>query len=174
VLTTLREIHALQAGECSRQLRQRARLVDRAGHDAAGLRAFFAQQARQAARVDLGDADHVAALIEVIGQRLLAAEVAGRQRQVADDQPGGPDPVGLLVLAVHAGVADVRIGQRDDLPRVGRVGQDLLVTRHRGIEHHFASALAEGSDRHTTEHTAVFKRENGRPTQLGSQWILLV
>ena len=44
----------------------------------------------------------------------------------------------LDVLGVDAGVADVRIRQRDDLPGVRRVGQDFLVAGHRGVEHHFA------------------------------------
>ena len=52
----------------------------------------------------------------------------------------------LHVLAVGTGIADVRIGKRDDLPTVGRVGQDLLVTRHRCIEDDFADGLAGESD----------------------------
>ena len=60
------------------------------------------------------------------------------QRQVADHQAGGVDPRRLLVLGVHAGVADVRVGQRDDLPAVGGIGEDLLVAGHGGVEHHLA------------------------------------
>ena len=46
-----------------------------------------------------------------------------------------------------AGVADMRIGQRDQLPRVGRIGQDLLVAGHGGVEHHLADATGRARRR---------------------------
>jgi hypothetical protein len=39
---------------------------------------------------------------------------------------------------IDTGIADVRIGQRDDLPGIARVGQDFLIAGHRGVEHHLA------------------------------------
>ena len=42
--------------------------------------------------------------------------------------------LGLHVVAVGAGIADMGIGQSDDLPAIGRVRQDFLVAGHRGIE----------------------------------------
>ena len=44
----------------------------------------------------------------------------------------------LVVVGVDAVVADVRIRERDDLARVRRVGDDLLVARHRRVEHDLA------------------------------------
>jgi hypothetical protein len=61
-----------------------------------------------------------------------------KHRQVADDQAGREHLRRLDVFVADAVVADVRIGQRDDLPAVARVGQDLLVTGQRGVEHHLA------------------------------------
>ena len=69
------------------------------------------------------------------------------ERQVANDEPGRVDLRGLEVVGVRADVADVRIRQRDDLAVVRRVGQDLLIARHRGVEHHLAERSAFGADR---------------------------
>ena len=95
----------------------RGRVVDLvAGHDAAGLRALLAQDARELARVDAGDRDDLAALAGT-RQRLVARQLLVQRRQVADDQARGVDLRGLEVLGRGAGVADVRIGERDDLSR---------------------------------------------------------
>ena len=75
-------------------------------------------------------------------QRDLAAPVARAARHVAHDQAGGEDLAGLRRPGGAAGVADVRIGQRHQLPRVGRIGEDLLVAGHGGVEHHFADRQA--------------------------------
>src|SRR5207245_3767274 len=52
------EVHAGEAGELARP-GERFRLVDVARHQAAVLRALLAQQARELARVDVGDAGNV-------------------------------------------------------------------------------------------------------------------
>ena len=69
-------------------MRRRDRLALREGDDAAVLRAVGAQQARQAARVDAGDADRVLAP-QVVAERRAAAKVRRARRHVLDDQPGG-------------------------------------------------------------------------------------
>ena len=68
----------------------------------------------------------------------------------------------LDVLGVDADVADVRIGERDDLPGVRGIGEDLLVAGHRGVEHDLADGHARGADRAAAEHRAVGEREHGR------------
>ena len=68
----------------------------------------------------------------------------------------------LGVLGVDADVADVRIGERDDLAGVRRIGEDLLVAGHRGVEHDLADGLAERADRAAAEHRAVGEREDRR------------
>ena len=44
-------------------------------------------------------------------------------------EAGRVDLRGLEIVGVRADVADVRIRQRDDLPEVGRVREDLLIAR---------------------------------------------
>src|SRR3546814_8573277 len=82
---------------------------------------------------------------DLLRQRTLAAPAAGPARHVAHDQARGPGLRGLVVQWSAAGIAHVRIGQRDDLPRVRRIGEDLLVTGHGGVEHHLRS------EEHTSE-----------------------
>ena len=105
----------------------------------------------------LRDRDRLAAAQELL-EPALGAPVADERRQVANDEPGRVDLRRLEVVGVRADVADVRIRQRDDLPVVRRVGQDLLIAGHRGVEHHFAERPAFGADRDTFEHRAIFER----------------
>src|SRR3546814_6958834 len=72
---------------------------------------------------------------DLLRQRTLAAPAAGPARHVAHDQARGPGLRGLVVQWSAAGIAHVRIGQRDDLPRLPRIGEDPLVSRHGGVEH---------------------------------------
>jgi hypothetical protein len=130
------------------------------GHDGAVLGALLAQDAGQLAGVDAGDGDDVA-FLQVVRQRLLAAEVRQQARQVLDDQAGGVDLRGFDVFTVDARVADVRIGQGDDLAAVAGVGQDFLVAGHRGVEHHLTGGVACGADGKTLEDRPVCEREDG-------------
>ena len=91
----------------------------------------------------------------------LAAEVRSQQRQVADHQPGGVDGIRFAVLRVDAVVADVGVGQGNDLTRVGRVGQDFLVTGHRGIEDHLADAAAAGAYAFSSKNRSVGQGKKG-------------
>src|SRR5207302_1027294 len=129
----LREIHALQPRELASGFHGRSLIDLLAGHDAAGLRALLAQHARELARIDAGDGDDAAAL-EKLGERLVGAPVARQDRQVADDEARGIDLRGFEVFGCGARVADVRAGQCDDLTGVGRIGENFLVARQRGIE----------------------------------------
>ena len=91
------------------------------------------------------------------GRYLVANPALGALLGVDD---GGPGLFGLVVLGRAAGVADVRVGQRDQLPGVGGIGDDLLVAGHGGVEHHFAGAAAGGAYGDALEYSAVFERED--------------
>ena len=66
--------------------------------------------------------------------RKLCRDSVARQfecslRQIADDEARRVHGARLEILGGGAGVADVRIGEGDDLPAVGGIGEDLLVAR---------------------------------------------
>ena len=64
---------------------------------------------------------------------------------------------GLHIAAVGAGIADMRIRQRNDLTTVRWVCENLLIPGHRGIEDDLADRLAVGSDRGTFEDRTILK-----------------
>jgi len=124
------------------------------------LSTLLAQNTRQAAGIDSGKRDD-AMLAEIIGQALLFAEIRIADRQVADNQPGRVYARRLDVFGIDADIADMRIGQGNDLARIAWVGQDFLVTGHRGIEHDLANRMAGGTDRIATKNRAVSERKQG-------------
>jgi hypothetical protein len=48
------------------------------------------------------------------------------------------NPGCFFIFAIDTGIADMRVSQGDELLAIGRIGQDFLVSGHRGIEYHFA------------------------------------
>ena len=111
----------------------------RAGQNRAALCAFFTQQGGQAAGVDVGDGDGFVAH-QIVMQAFGGAEVAVQERQVADNQACGINAAAFFIFNVGAGIADVGVGEGNDLFAVGRVGQDFLIAGHGSVEHDFAGS----------------------------------
>ena len=65
----------------------------------------------------------------------------------------------LDVLVIGADIADMREGEGDDLPGIGRVGQDLLIAGHRGVEADFADRDAGSARALALDHGAVGENE---------------
>ena len=117
----------------------------------------------QAAGVDAGDPrDGVAD--EELFEGSRGPPAARAVDQVADDDPPAPGPGRLVVVGVHAVVADVGIGEGDDLPGVGRIGDDLLVPGQHRVEDGLPGghpALGEGTDGLTLEPRPVGQHQQG-------------
>src|SRR5690606_34651361 len=92
----------------------------------------------QPAGVDAGDAGDAAAG-EHGPEVLLRPPVGAAAGEVAHDHPPAVDPGCLVVERVGPVVADVRIGEGDDLARVGRIGDHLLVAGQHGVEDDLAA-----------------------------------
>ena len=103
--------------------------------------AGVAEVAGEAAGVDAGDARHAVAPEEGV-EVAVAAPAAAAAGQLADDDAPAERPAALVVGRRHAVVADVGVGEGDDLPGVGGVGDDLLVARQHRVEHHLAAGHA--------------------------------
>ena len=57
----------------------------------------------------------------------------------------------------------MREGEGDELAGIGGIGEDLLVTGHRGIEADFADRVAFGAEAEAFQHGAVGQhQERGR------------
>src|SRR5690606_2675640 len=122
------------------------------------LRALITEDAGQATGIDIGNADNILGG-EVFGEALFTAEVAGKQRQVANHEAGGPDGVTFSIFRIDTGVADMGISQGDDLLRIGRVGQYFLVSGDGGIEHHLTNRQTFSTNCSATKNAAVFKNQ---------------
>ncbi|MNS94212.1 hypothetical protein D3C72_1284230 [compost metagenome] len=176
----LGQIQALHAGGClgcsdgfvNTCLRYDFTLIQT--HDGAILCALVAQQAGELAGVDVGDGNGLGAL-EVGRQCFGAAEVAGQEWQILDDQACSIDFVGLNILSVDPVVADVRIRECHDLLAVTGVGKDFLIAGHGGVEHHLAGRGALRTNRVANKDRAVCERQDGggkRALLRQKHWVL--
>ncbi len=128
-------------------------------HDA--HRAALAQVPGQCPGVDAADA-HDALAGQLVAQAALRPPRGRPPARLAHDVPADPDPAGLRVVVVDAGVADVRGGHHHDLAVVARVGEGLLVAGHAGGEDRLAERLAGGPEGLAAERPAVLQDEQGR------------
>ena len=78
----------------------------------------------------------------------------------AHDQSREPQPWRLLVLAVDPVVADVRLGQQHRLAAIGGIAEDLLVARHRGVEHEFPDPVGRSSESSAYEDRSILQHES--------------
>ncbi len=88
-------------------------------------------------RVDAADTDDALGRQELV-QRHVAVRVAGRVAMIADHESRNPNAPRFEVMPVDPIVADERVRRDDDLSRVRRVRQDLLVSGHGRVEHDLA------------------------------------
>ena len=127
--------------------------------------ALLADQRGQRAGVDAGEADDAARLQPVVevarraivrrrGDVGVQDDAAGARRRRHVDR--------LDVVLVGADIADVREGEGDDLPGIGRIGEDLLVAGHRGVEADLADRVAGGAEAKAFQHGAVGQHQKRR------------
>jgi hypothetical protein len=131
--------------------------VRNAGRDHAAHHALGAQVPHQSPRVDLGQHRHRVALHVLVGH-LLGAPVGADGGELADNQALNIRPRRLIIGTIGAVVADLGIGQDDDLPCVGGIGGNFLVTSEGSIKNHFAPASAWVPMALAAEDAPVFER----------------
>ncbi|MCY1519561.1 hypothetical protein D9M68_543150 [compost metagenome] len=153
------QVHAGHAGEAAGQVDGAFGVG--ADEDAGALGALFTQDAGELAGIHARNGDD-ALLGKVLRQRLRGTEVRHAGGTVADHQAGGIDAIGFHVLGVDAGIADVRIGQRNDLAAVAGIGEYFLVPGHRGVEHHLGNGMPRRTDRHASKNGTVRQSQNCR------------
>ena len=173
-----RQIEALEPGE-GLEFSQHRRLVEPAvggvADNAVG-HAGLADAGRQGTGVDAGDADDVAGLqpsVEPVGGTVVrGVGDVGAQHAAADPRKGG-HVHRLDVLVVGADIADMRKGEGDNLPRIGGVGENLLIPRHRCVEADFAHRRAWCADAEALQYGAVGEHEQRRRSGLRPAGIVL-
>ena len=89
-------------------------------------------------------------------------EVGGRGHVLAHDHAERMRQVRFRVVRVRADIADRGKGEGDDLPRERRVGHDLLIAGHRGVEAHLAHRAAFRAKPAPPRHLAGRQHEASR------------
>ena len=85
-------------------------------------------------------------------------EVGAHDRADRGGRGGGIDDLDILV--VDADDPDMRKGEGHDLRGVGRIGEDLLVAGHCGVEADLADRRADRADAEAFDHLAIGQHEN--------------
>ncbi len=96
---------------------------------------------------------------QIIGEGPGRPVVARDRGEVPDDQRLDLNPRRFLVLPVDSVVSDVRISEGDELPAVGGIGEDFLVSREAGVEDDLAFRLAPSAERYALEDPSVFENQ---------------
>ena len=75
------------------------------------------------------------------------------------DKAGHPNFGRLKVLGIYTVVTYQRISQGNQLTSIGRIGEDLLVTGHAGIEDDLAVAVQPGAHRLAPVNRAILQNQ---------------
>jgi hypothetical protein len=129
------------------------------GNDSAE-RADIANVADERARIDIPDGGNFVAIQIELG-RFRGAPVRRDLRKFADDQRFDVRAGRFFIVKIGADIADVRIGEANDLPGVAGVGENFLITGEAGIENDFAAAARDGASRTAVKYAPVFQSESG-------------
>ena len=118
-----------------------------------------AQVVHNGSRVHLGE-NRDAATLKIIVGHLGGTPVGAHCGELARDQGLDIRPRGFRVAGGGAIVADMGIGEYDDLTRVRGVGEDLLVAGERGVEDDLAGSLNGRTECSTAKDAPIFERQN--------------
>ena len=81
-------------------------------------------------------------------------------RELTDDQSLDIGSLGFLIFQIRADIADMWIGQADNLTGIAWVGENFLVAGEAGVENDFAAAPRGGSGCASTKNSPVLKRKD--------------
>src|SRR5256884_644515 len=142
------------------------------GRNDAAQRPGVANVAHQRACIDVpNDGDLVAVQVKLRAFR--RPPIRRDLGEFPDNQRFDVRARGLFVFEISANIANVRVSEADNLPRVTWVGENFLVTGEARIENYFTAAARNGARGTAVKEAPVFQRE-GRGSVLDfCQWSLL-
>src|SRR5215813_2595153 len=93
---------------------------------------------------------------QVMIERFARAQVGVDTKEFAHDKAFCKHAARFYVLFVNAVIPDQRISHRYDLPAVGWIGQDLLITGHCGVKDNFAYDFSLCAEASAVPNSSVF------------------
>jgi hypothetical protein len=129
--------------------------------------------AHERAGINIPDDGNLVA-VQVELRRFGAAPVRRDLRKLADNERLDMRVGRLFVIEIGADVADVRVGEANDLAGVAGIGENFLVTGEAGIENDFTAAARDGAGGATVKDAPVFEGESGRAMRNFGQFVLLM
>ena len=118
--------------------------------------------AHQRARVEIGDHRDAGCWPRKRVGLLVGAPVAGDGGKLAHHQAFDVGARRFVIVAAGSVVADLRVGEDDDLAGIGRIGEYFLIAGEGGIEDDFAGPLGGRTKTPALEDGAVFQGEDCR------------
>jgi hypothetical protein len=86
---------------------------------------------------------------------LITPPIAEEGTVLFDNEPFHLWPLGFNILLIDSVITYEWICHNDDLTFIGRIGHDLLVTCHAGIEDHFSRLLSWKPERPSFEDRSI-------------------
>ena len=128
------------------------------GGDDAAKRTDVANVADESARVDIpDDGNFMPVQIELSG--FCGAPVRRDLRELPNDEGFDVGAGRFFVVEISADIANVRIGETDDLAGVAGIGENFLITGEASIENDFAAAARDGAGSAAVKDAPVFESE---------------
>ena len=121
-------------------------------------RPVLAQRNRDRARIG-ADQCRNALFVEPCGQIGLGQVMRRTISDLLDDRSGDAGSPVLRSASRDAVVTDHRIGERENLPRIRRVGERLFITGHAGVEDRFPKRDSLDTEPVTVEAASVSEKE---------------
>ncbi len=115
--------------------------------------------ADQCSRIDAGDHRDAVTGQKFLGG-LVGAPVARKRREFADDQSFDERLHRFVIEIVGAIVANLGIGEDDNLAGIRRIGENLLVAGEAGVENNFPRVFDGRTKTTALEDRAVFQGED--------------
>ena len=110
--------------------------------------------------------------IEVELGRLGRTPIRRKLGEFTNDQRLNIGTGGFFIVEIGADIANVGIGQANNLTRITGISENFLITGKAGIENDFAATAGDGTGRAAVKDAPVFERENGRSVKNFCQCIL--
>src|ERR1700676_123075 len=132
------------------------------GRDDTAKSADLADVPNQCPCIEVPDYRNAVA-VQVMLRGFRGAPVGGQARKFAHDQRFDERPLGFLVIDIRTYIANVWIGEADNLAGIAGIAENFLIAGEAGIKNDFAAAPRAGACSAPVKESSVLERENGRP-----------